>query len=176
MGARVLYWVEAQSIHNVGCDSYQSYVFMSSSQWIHIMFLMDFQHVPQVPNVFLNMLPIAHHTLYHNFCPKLNKLYNIVGPKGGMSTNMFWKCRLLLWVLVVQTSKFHIFCSLLIKKKIQFFLGNNLGCISEVLDRTNNKWPKLVPMAGYWWFYNGPNSIRGMLFLVPLHTPYMFWV
>lgn len=54
-----------------------------------------FQRVPQVPNVFLKMLPIAHHTLYHIFCPKLNKLYNIVGPKGGMSTNH---------VLEVQTS------------------------------------------------------------------------
>jgi hypothetical protein len=84
--------------------------------------------------------------------------------------------QLLLWVGVVQTSKFHIFCLFLIKKKIQIFLGNNLGCISQVLNRTNNKWPKLVPMAGYWWFYNGPNSIRGMLFLVPLHPLYIFGV
>jgi hypothetical protein len=124
---------------------------------------------PKFPNVFLKMLPIAHHTLYHNFGPKLNKLYR-GWSKEGMSTNMFWKCGLLLWVGVVQTSKFYIFCFFFkSRKKFRFFLGNNLGCISQLLHRTNNKWPKLVPMAGYWWFYNGPNIIRGMLFLVPLH-------
>jgi hypothetical protein len=101
------------------------------------MFLIDFQHVPmfpinshhvlnwfsacsQVPNAFLKMLPIAHHILCHNFCPKLKKLY-IGGPKGGMSTNMFWECRLLLWVGVVQTSKFHIFCFFKSRKKFRFF-------------------------------------------------------
>jgi hypothetical protein len=34
---------------------------------------------------------------------------------------MFWKCGLLLWVGVVQTSRFHIFCFFQLRKKFRFF-------------------------------------------------------
>ncbi len=88
---------------------------------------------------------------------------------------MFWKCKLLLWVGVVQTSKLHIFCFFKSRKKFRFFW-------EIIWDASHNHLIELTISDPSWfqWLDIGGFTmdliLRGMLFLVPLHPLYVLGV
>ncbi len=99
---------------------FQILIFLISFHQENIQLSMNFQHVSK--------FAIAHHTLSHNFCSKLNNLFSWA--KENVSIIMFWKCKLLFQGAggVVKLQNFNSF-------------RNNLGCTSHLINKTNNRQP-----------------------------------
>jgi hypothetical protein len=80
----------------------------------------------QAPNVFPKMFTIAHHTLSHNF--RQSWTINVTMP----NMKQFYH-----YILEVQTFYWGWSCS---NSKVSNYFWNSLVCISQLVNRTNNRW------------------------------------
>jgi hypothetical protein len=88
-----------------GCWDYL--LFLMCSHEIPTMFPSSFQHVSQVPNVFLNMFLITPHFISHILCPKLYSC-NLYNQSKGGDCNLFILGLPKAWFFVMDQSKIPI--------------------------------------------------------------------
>ncbi len=152
-------------------------MFTSSSQCIHMIFLMRFQHVPKFLMCFPNV-PNSPPQYPYRITFAQSWITYVDRLKGSKSIIMFWKCQFILGVGLFKFQNFTFFNFYCLKRVLDSF-WNNLGSTSQLLNRNNNRWPRSYDcnesQLDIGVSIMDPHMKRHVIFR-PHYTPYRLWV